>query len=68
MKKLGFETSMISLKDLLKATNLVSSGGLGKVIIKDQGVLVNGELCFVPGKKLYKNDQIIFEDYEITII
>ncbi|WP_099321504.1 RNA-binding S4 domain-containing protein [Anaerococcus sp. Marseille-P3625] len=68
MKKLEFETSMISLKDLLKATNLVSSGGLGKVIIKDQGVLVNGELCFVPGKKLYKNNQIIFEDYEITII
>lgn len=68
MKKLEFETSMISLKDLLKATNLVSSGGLAKVIIKDQGVLVNGELCFVPGKKLYKNDQIIFEDYEITII
>lgn len=68
MKKLEFETSMISLKDLLKATNLVSSGGLGKAIIKDQGVLVNEELCFIPGKKLYKNDQIIFEDYEITII
>lgn len=68
MEKLEFETSMISLKDLLKATNLVSSGGLGKAIIKDQGVLVNGDICFVPGKKLYKNDKIVYKDYEITII
>lgn len=68
MQELEFETDMITLKDLLKATKIIPSGGLAKVIIKDEGVLVNGEACFVPGKKLYKNDQVIFDDIKITII
>ena len=68
MENLEFETDMITLKDLLKATQLVHSGGLAKLIIKEEGVLLNDEPCFVPGKKLYKEDRVIFDDIIITII
>lgn len=68
MENLEFEAEMITLKDLLKATQLVHSGGLSKLIIKEEGVLLNGEPCFIPGKKLYKGDRVIFDNISITII
>ncbi|WP_394019459.1 RNA-binding S4 domain-containing protein [Anaerococcus cruorum] len=68
MENLEFEADMITLKDLLKATQLVHSGGLAKLIIKEEGVLLNDEPCFVPGKKLYKGDRVIFDDIIVTII
>lgn len=67
MEELEFQTEMIALKDLLKVTQILPSGGIAKAIIKDEGVLVNGEPCFVPGKKLYKGDWVIFDDIKITI-
>ena len=45
---------MITLKDLLKVTQLLPSGGIAKVVIKDEGVIVNGEDCFSPGKNSIK--------------
>ncbi|BFL71476.1 MULTISPECIES: RNA-binding S4 domain-containing protein [Anaerococcus] len=68
MENLEFETEMITLKDLLKVTQIIPSGGLAKAIIKDEGVILNGEECFIPGKKLYKGDTVIFDDISITII
>lgn len=59
---------MITLKDLLKVTQLLPSGGIAKAVIKDEGVIVNGEDCFAPGKKLYKGDCLIFDDVKITIV
>lgn len=68
MEKLEFEAQMITLKDLLKAAQIIPSGGIAKLIIKEEGVLLNDEACFIPGKKLYKGDVVIFDDVEITII
>ena len=68
MENLEFEADMITLKVLLKANQLVPSGGLAKVIIKEEGVVLNDEPCYVPGKKLYKGDRVIFDDIIITII
>lgn len=68
MENLEFEAEMITLKDLLKVNQLVPSGGLAKVIIKEEGVLLNDEPCYVPGKKLYKGDRVIFDYIIITII
>ena len=59
---------MIALKDLLKVTRILPSGGIAKRVIKDEGVLVNDKPCFLPGKKLYKGDWVIFDDYKITIV
>lgn len=67
MEELEFETSMIALKDLLKATNILPSGGMAKAIIKEEGVLLNGSECFIPGKKLYPGDTVIFDDFLIKI-
>lgn len=68
MEELEFQTEMITLKDLLKVTQLLPSGGIAKAVIKDEGVIVNGEDCFAPGKKLYKGDWLIFDDVKITIV
>lgn len=68
MEKIEFEAEMISAKDLLKALNIIPTGGLGKHIIKEEGVLINGEVSHLAGKKLYKNDTLEFDDILITII
>lgn len=68
MQEIKFETDMIRLKDLLKITNIVSSGGVAKSIIKEEGVILNGEKCFIPGKQLHKNDQVVFDQYIIKIV
>lgn len=67
MENLKFETEEIKLKDLLKVLDLIPSGGLAKLIIREEGVLVNGEGCFVPGKKVHPGDEIVFDDVKITI-
>lgn len=68
MEYLEFEADMIRLKDLLKASQLVHSGGLAKLIIKEEGVILNDQACYIPGKKLYKGDTVIFDGISITII
>ena len=68
MKQIEFESEEIKLKDLLKASNIIPTGGLAKVIIKEEGVLVNGSPCFVAGRKLYKGDVVEFDDFSITIV
>ncbi|MDU5228855.1 MAG: RNA-binding S4 domain-containing protein [Anaerococcus sp.] len=68
MENLEFEAEMITLKDLLKTNQLVPSGGVAKLIIKEEGVLLNDDPCYIPGKKLYKGDRVIFDDIIITII
>lgn len=68
MEKIEFESEEIKLKDLLKATNIIPTGGLSKSIIKEEGVLVNGSPSFVAGKKLHKGDIVEFDDFYITIV
>lgn len=67
MDNISFETKEIKLKDLLKVLDLVPSGGLAKVIIREEGLLVNGEGCFVAGRKVHPGDEIVFDDVKITI-
>lgn len=68
MEKIEFEADVIAAKDLLKAINMVSSGGIAKHLIKEEGVLINGKVSYLPGKKLYKNDTLEFDDILVTII
>lgn len=68
MKTLEYQAEMIRLKDLLKVTSLLPTGGAAKLVIKEEGVLLNGEECFIPGKKLFPGDEVIFEDYQIKIV
>lgn len=68
MKEIEFESEFITVKDLLKATGLVQTGGMAKALVKDEGVLLNGEEIFIPGKKLKNGDVIVFRENKITIV
>ena len=57
----------IKLGQALKAANLVDSGVMAKMVIKDGIVKVNGETEFQRGKKLYDGDVVSFENETIKI-
>lgn len=67
MEVLEFKTEEIKLKDLLKATDLIPSGGLAKLIIREEGVLLNDEPCYIAGKKIHPGDEVIFDEVKIII-
>ena len=55
-------TEFIKLEAALKFANAVESGGMGKAVIQDGLVKVNGEVCTMRGKKLYPGDKVEFEN------
>ncbi|MDU5504909.1 MAG: RNA-binding S4 domain-containing protein [Anaerococcus vaginalis] len=62
MEKIEFQCETITAKDLLKATDIAQSGGEAKHLIKEYGILVNGEEFFQAGKKLHKGDKVEFDN------
>ena len=60
-------TPYITLSALLKAANLVMTGGEAKLAIQEGMVSVNGEVCTQRGKKLVNGDKICFEGCEIAV-
>lgn len=67
MDIIEFKSEEIRLKDLLKATDLIPSGGLAKLIIREEGVILNDEPCYVAGKKIHPGDEVIFDGIKIVI-
>ena len=69
MQTINFELDRdyVELKQLLKLTDLVSSGGEAKERIQSGEAQVNGEVCTQRGKKLRSGDQVIFagQQYEV---
>jgi len=57
VKELKIKTEYITLDAALKFSSLVLSGGEAKVLILDEKVSVNGEICRMRGKKLRKGDR-----------
>lgn len=51
----------IRLDDLLKVTGSVVTGGHAKVVIQDGEVKLNGEVCFMRGKKVRAGDKVEFQ-------
>ena len=69
MEKIEFKTEMILAKDLLKATDIAQSGGEAKHLIKEYGIIVNGDEIFQAGKKMYKGDLVDFNNqFEIRLV
>lgn len=60
-KEVKITTENIRLDAALKLSNAVSTGGQAKMIIQDELVKVNGEICTSRGKKLYEGDTFEFE-------
>lgn len=67
MDTIEFRSEEIRLKDLLKVTDLIPSGGLAKLIIREEGVILNDEPCYVAGKKIHPGDEVIFDGIKIVI-
>lgn len=57
----------ITLTQLLKICDYVSSGAEAKFMVKELNILVNGEKENRRGKKLYPNDIIIINGKKITL-
>ena len=60
-------TEYIKLQDLLKFENLVESGGMAKQRIQEGAVAVNGEACFLRGRKIRPGDVVAFNGREYTV-
>ncbi|WP_033544049.1 S4 domain-containing protein YaaA [Planococcus sp. CAU13] len=58
MKEIGIETEFITLGQLLKMTDTISSGGMAKWFLSEHEVFVNGEPENRRGKKLRPEDTV----------
>lgn len=58
MKQVTITTEFIKLDSLLKYADVVSTGGLAKMLIQDGFVRLNGEVCTMRGKKIRPGDTI----------
>ena len=67
MEKIIINTEFIKLDALLKYAAAVGTGGEAKNVIADGLVKVNGEVCTMRGKKLYKDDKIKYNGCEYII-
>lgn len=61
-------TDFIRLDSFLKLCDAVQSGGHAKLVIQENEVKVNSEICSQRGKKLHPGDMVEFENtvYEIV--
>lgn len=62
------EESFITLGQVLKYVNLISSGGMAKWYLSEFTILVNGQSENRRGKKLYPGDTIEFVDDQLKVI
>lgn len=58
MKEIGIETEFITLGQLLKMTDTISSGGMAKWFLSEHEVFVNGEAEDRRGRKLRPEDTV----------
>ena len=63
------QAEFIRLDDLLKINGCVETGGQAKILIQGGGVMVDGEVCTMRGKKLRGGEVVYIPeiDEEITV-
>ena len=66
-KTIAINTPYIRLNDLLKWAGEAVTGGQAKTMIQEGAVLIDGEPCFMRGKKIYPGDVITVEDIAIEV-
>lgn len=64
----SINTEFIKLESLLKLTAVCSSGGEAKMVIQDEMISVNGEICTKRGKKIRSGDLVEFQDTQIRVV
>ncbi len=64
MAQIKIKTPFIKLSALLKYAGVTLSGGEADLLIKDELVAVNGEICTMRGKKIYPGDTVEVDGLE----
>lgn len=68
MKPIKINSEYITLQQLLKMEDFISSGGEAKYYLMDNYPLVNGEKENRRGRKLYPEDVVVIEGKEFKIV
>lgn len=58
----------IKLDSLLKYAGVVETGGIGKEIILEERIKVNGEICTMRGKKIRQGDRVQIDEIQSEIV
>ena len=66
-KIITIKEDFIKLDSLLKYAGIASTGGHAKMLIQDELVRVNGEICTQRGKKIRIGDKVLIEDNVLLI-
>lgn len=68
VREVKITTPDIRLDAALKLSSSVSTGGQAKMVIQDNMVKVNGDVCTLRGKKLFDGDEFSFENKFYKIV
>ena len=68
MIEISIYTDFIKLDSFLKLAGIAGTGGHAKILIQEGEVKVNGAVCTMRGKKLFRGDEISFEGENFKII
>lgn len=60
-EEVNISTEYITLGQFIKVINILESGGMVKLFLQQEGVIVNGEQEHRRGRKLYKGDVVEVE-------
>ena len=66
-REIKIKTPYIELDSFLKFASACLTGGEAKIAIKSGEVCVNGEVCTMRKKKLYKGDSVSKDGIEYTV-
>ncbi|MCH4187526.1 MAG: RNA-binding S4 domain-containing protein [Megasphaera sp.] len=58
MEKIKIKTDMIQLDQFLKWASVLQSGGEIRILLDEQRIYINGELCTAKRKKLHPGDVV----------
>ena len=67
MKTITIKDDFIKLGQAMKLAGLVNSGVMAKIVILDEEVKVNGEICTQRGKKLYNGDIFEYNGIDVKV-
>jgi len=67
MKTITIKDDFIKLGQAMKLAGLVDSGVMAKIVILDEEVKVNGEICTQRGKKLYNGDVFEYNGIDVKV-
>lgn len=68
MKKIiNIKEDFIKLDSLLKFSGIAATGGHAKILILNGDVKVNGEVCLMRGKKIYREDTVEAENITLLV-